>query len=119
MLDTLPGPLLLDVAILVTAFCWGMGFYIADRQVRVFAPLAIGCFVCLTGYSVQSLGAPIWLVAAAPIPLDFLLLWYVLRRPRAMVVAYISTWAIYVVVHVAFSALLGYDSLIPAWKLHA
>jgi hypothetical protein len=119
MLNALPGPILLDMAILLTGFCWGMGFYVADRRVRIFAPLAIGCFVCLTGYTAQSLGAPLWLVVAAPIPLDFLLLWYVLRRPRAMIVAYVSIWAIYLVVHVAFSALLRYDSLIPSWKLHS
>ena len=119
MLKPLPGPILLDFAILLTSFCWGMGFYIADRRLRIFAPLAIGGFVCLTGYSAESLGAPIWLVVAAPIPLDFVLLWYVMRRPRPMLIAYASTWAIYLVVHVAISALFRYDFLIPAWKLHS
>ena len=118
MLGTLPTPILLDIAILFTALSWGLGFFIADRKVYLFASLAIGCFVCLFGYSVESLGAPPWAVVAAPVPLDVLLLWYVLRKPRKMVVAYISTWAIYIVLHILLSSLLRYDSLIPAWRLH-
>ena len=70
--------------------------YLVEKKVHVFASFAIGCFVCLLGYSVQSLGAPIWLVVAAPIPLDFLLLWYVLREWRRMLLAYVSIWAIYI-----------------------
>ena len=118
MLGTLPAPILLDIAILLTALCWGLGFFIADRKVYLFASLAIGCFVCLFGYSVESVGAPPWAVVAAPVPLDILLLWYVLRKPRKMAIAYVSTWAIYVVLHILLSSLLRYDSLIPAWRLH-
>src|SRR5580693_1338689 len=112
MLGTLPTPILLDIAIFFTALCWGLGFFIADRKIYLFASLAIGCFVCLFGYSVESLGAPPWAVVAAPIPLDFLLLWYVLRKLRKMLIAY-------VVFHVLLSSLLHYDSLIPAWRLHS
>ncbi|MGA8028194.1 MAG: hypothetical protein WB992_13715 [Bryobacteraceae bacterium] len=111
--------MLLDIAILFTAFCWGFGFFIADRKVRLFSSLAIGCFVCLFGYSVASIGAPLWAVVAAPVPLDILLLWYVLRTPRKMAIAYISTWAIYIVLHILLSSLLRYDSLVPAWRLHS
>lgn len=118
MLGTLPAPILLDIAILFTALSWGLGFFIADRKVYVFASLAIGCFVCLFGYSVASVGAPPWAVVAAPVPLDILLLWYVLRKPRKMAVAYLSTWAIYMVFHILLSSMLHYDSLIPAWRLH-
>ena len=118
MLGTLPAPILLDIAILLTAFCWGLGFFIADRKVYLFPSLAIGCFVCLFGYSVESVGAPPWAVVAAPMPLDILLLWYVLRKPRKMAISYVSTWAIYIVLHILVSSLLRYDSLIPAWKLH-
>jgi hypothetical protein len=95
-----------------------MGFFVAERKVYLFASLAIGCFVCLFGYSVESLGAPAWAVVAAPVPLDILLLWYVLRKPRKMAVAYVSTWALYIVLHILLSAVLRYDSLIPAWRLH-
>ncbi len=84
MLGTLPTPILLDIAILLTALCWSLGFFIADRKIHLFASLAIGCFVCLFGYSVESLGAPTWAVVAAPVPLDILLLWYILRKPREM-----------------------------------
>src|ERR1700738_3285298 len=118
MLNGLPAPILLDIAIVFTALSWGLGLYLVDKRVYFFVSLAIGCFVCLLGYSVESLGAPIWAVVAAPIPLDLLLLWYVLRKPRKMAVAYLLIWAIYVVIHVLLSALLHYDSLIPAWKLH-
>ena len=97
MLGTLPAPVLLDIAILFTALSWGLGFFIADRKVYLFASLAIGCFVCLFGYSVASVGAPPWAVVAAPVPLDILLLWYVMRKPRKMAVPYLSTWAIYIV----------------------
>jgi hypothetical protein len=119
MLGTLPTPILLDIAILFTALSWGLGFFIADRKVYLFASLAIGCFVCLFGYSVESVGAPPWAVVAAPVPLDILLLWYVLRKPRKMAIAYVSTWAIYIVLHILLSLLLRYDSLIPAWRLHS
>jgi hypothetical protein len=119
MLNSLPTPILLDIAILFTALSWGLGAYLVDKKVYVFASLAIGCFVCLFGYSVESLGAPAWAVVAAPIPLDFLLLWYVLRKLRKMLLAYIAIWAIYIVFHVLLSSLLHYDSLIPAWRLHS
>ncbi len=119
MLHGLPQPILLDIAILFTALAWGLGFYLADRRVYIFASLAIGCFVCLLGYSVESLGAPAWAVVAAPLPLDVLLLWYVLRNPRKMLVAYVAGWAIYIVFHTILSSMFQYDSLIPAWKLHS
>jgi hypothetical protein len=118
VINTLPGPILLDIAILFTALAWGLGIYAVDKKVHVFASLAIGCFVCLFGYSVESLGAPIWAVVAAPIPLDFLLLWYVLRKLRMMLLAYVAIWAIYTVFHVLLSKFMHYDSLIPSWRLH-
>jgi hypothetical protein len=119
VLNQLPAAILLDVAIFFTALAWGLGFYLIDRRVYIFAPLAIGCFVCLFGYSVESLGAPVWAVVAAPVPLDILFLWYVLRKPRKMALAYVSIWAIYIVFHIFLSATLHYDSLIPAWRLHS
>lgn len=119
MLTALPAPILLDIAIFFTALSWGLGFYLVDKRVYVFNSLAIGCFVCLLGYSIQSLGAPIWAVVAGPIPLDLLLLWYVLRKPRKMFIAYVEIWAIYIVIHIMLSGLLHYDSLIPAWRLHS
>jgi hypothetical protein len=118
VLNSLPAPVLLDVAILSTALAWGLGFYLVDKRVYVFASLAIGCFVCLIGYSVASLGAPPWAVVAADIPLDILLLWYVLRNGRKMLIAYPIIWAIYIVIHILISSTLHYDSLIPGWKLH-
>lgn len=119
MLNTLPAVILLDIAIFFTALSWGLGAYLVDKRVHVFASLAIGCFVCLFGYSVESLGAPPWAVVAAPIPLDFVLLWYVLRKVQKMLVAYVAIWSIYIAFHVLLSKFLHYDSLIPAWKLHS
>jgi hypothetical protein len=119
MLSTLPTPILLDIAIIFTALSWGLGMYLVDKKVHLFASLAIGCFVCLFGYSVESLGAPPWAVVAAPIPLDILLLWYVLRNLRKMFLAYPVIWAIYIVFHVVLSAIFRFDSLIPAWRLHS
>ncbi|HYL14745.1 MAG TPA: hypothetical protein VEV41_17010 [Terriglobales bacterium] len=119
VLGGLPTPILLDTAIVVTALCWGVGFYIADKRVYIFASLAVGCFVCLFGYSIESLGAPAWAVVAGPVPLDLLLLWYVLRKPQEMLVAYLVTWAIYVLIHMPLGAFLRYDSLTPAWRLHS
>ena len=86
MLNSLSAPILLDIAIFFTALSWGLG-YLVDRRVYLFASLAVGCFVCLFGYSVESLDAPPWAVVAAPIPLDFLLLWYALRKLRKMLLA--------------------------------
>ncbi len=51
MLNTLPAPILLDIAIFFTALSWGLGLYLVDKKVYVFASLAVGCFVCLFGYS--------------------------------------------------------------------
>jgi hypothetical protein len=119
MLNSLPAPILLDIAILFTALAWGLGLYLVDKRVRLFTSLAIGCFVCLFGYSVASLGAPVWAVVAAPVPLDVLLLWYVLRKPRRIALAYVLIWAIYLVFHMLLSSLLRYDSLVPAWRLHS
>ena len=65
MLNALPAPILLDIAIIFTALSWGLGLYLFDKRVYIFASLAAGCFVCLFGYSVESLGAPPWAVVAA------------------------------------------------------
>jgi len=59
MLNALPAPILLDIAIIFTALSWGIGFYLVDKRVYIFPSLAVGCFVCLFGYSVASLGAPL------------------------------------------------------------
>ena len=119
MLNTLPAPILLDIAIIFTALSWGLGLYLVDKRAHIFASLAVGCFVCLFGYSVESLGAPPWAVVAAPVPLDLLLFWYVLRKPRKMAGAYVLIWAIYIMIHILLSSLLHYDSLVPAWRLHS
>ena len=119
MLGSLPAPILLDIAILFTALSWGLGLYIVDRRVYIFASLAVGCFVCLLGYSIEGLGAPGWAVVAGTAPLDVLLLWYVLRKPRKMLMAYVTVWAVYIVFHILLSTFLHYDSLIPPWKLHS
>jgi hypothetical protein len=50
MLRNLPLPILLDIAIFFTALAWGLGIYLIGKRVLIFAPLAIGCFVCLLGY---------------------------------------------------------------------
>ena len=42
MLGSLPTTILLDIAILFTALCWGLGFFIADRKVYLFASSAHG-----------------------------------------------------------------------------
>jgi hypothetical protein len=81
MLNALPAPFLLDIAIIFTALSWGLGLYLVEKRVYIFASLAVGCFVCLFGYSVESLGAPLWAVVAAPVPLDLLLLWVCLKKP--------------------------------------
>src|ERR1017187_3863532 len=47
MLNALPSPVPLDIAILFTALAWCFGFYLVDKRVYLFASLAIGCFVCL------------------------------------------------------------------------
>lgn len=119
MINSLPAPILLDIAIFFTALAWGLGLYLVEKRVYTFASLAIGCFVCLLGYSVASVGAPVWLVVAAPIPVDFILLWYVLRKPRKMLFAYPVIWLIYIAFHILLSKFVGYDSLIPGWKLHS
>lgn len=49
MLNSLPPPILLDIAIFFTAPAWALGFFLVDGKVYIFAPLAIGCFVCLLG----------------------------------------------------------------------
>ncbi len=76
MLGTLPTPILLDIAILFTALCWGLGFFIADSgRVHLFSshwPLGV-LSACLVT-AVESVGAPPWAVVAAPVPLDILLL---------------------------------------------
>jgi hypothetical protein len=119
MLNYLPAPILLDVAIFFTSLAWGLGFYLVDRRVYLVASLATGCFVCLIGYSVASLGGPAWAIVTAPLPVDIVMLWYVLRTPRKMLMAYAAIWAIYIVLHIGLSAFLRYDSLIPAWRLHS
>lgn len=56
MLNALPAPILLDIAIIFTALSWGLGLYLVDKRVYFFASLAIGCFVCLLGVQRRELG---------------------------------------------------------------
>ena len=35
--EYLPAPVLLDIAIFVTALSWGIGFYVVDRKAHVFS----------------------------------------------------------------------------------
>jgi uncharacterized protein (DUF983 family) len=119
LLNSLPPAILLDISIFFTALAWAIGFYIVDKRPYIFASLAIGCFVCLFGYSVFSLNAPVWAVVPSLLPLDIFLSWYVLKKPRKIAIAYVSTWVFYTVFHVALSGLLRFDLLIPGWKLHA
>jgi hypothetical protein len=41
MLNTLPAPILLDIAIFFTALAWGLGAYLVDKKVYIFASLAM------------------------------------------------------------------------------
>jgi len=118
-MNTLPGVLQLDFAILFTAIAWGLGFFLASRRVYLFQTVAIGCIVCLAGYTVASLNAPAWLVVPSLIPLDILLAWYVLRKPGKIATAYAASWVFYAAFHVALSFWFRCDWLIPSWKLHA
>ena len=119
MLSHLPAIILFEIAILFTSLAWGLGFYLVDRKVHLVLSLATGCFVCLIGYSAVALNAPVWGVIAAPLPVDFAMLWYVMRTPRKMALAYPAIWAIYIVMHIGLSSTVHYDSLIPAWHLHS
>jgi len=118
MFNQLPAIVQFDIAIIFTSLAWGLGFYIVDRKADVVLSLATGCFVCLIGYTAGSLQAPPWLVIAAPLPVDFAMLWYVMRTPRRMLMAYPLIWAIYIVFHILLSVSLHYDYLIPPWRLH-
>ncbi len=118
MLSRLPAIIQLEVAILFTSLAWGLGFYLVSRRVYLVNSLATGCFVCLIGYTAVGLGAPVWGVIAAPLPVDFAMLWYVMRTPRRMAMAYPAIWAIYVLLHIGLSATIRYDDLLPAWHLH-
>jgi hypothetical protein len=90
------------------------------RQTGVHLCFARGWLFCVpVRVQCREPGCAPWAVVAAPVPLDLLLLWCVLRKPRKMAVAYVSIWAIYIVIHTLLSALLRYDSLIPAWRLHS
>jgi hypothetical protein len=119
MPNPLPPIILLDIAIFFTALSWGIGLSIVGKKLYLITPFAIGCLVCLTGYSVQSLGAPGWAVMLAPVVLDIVFLWYIFRQPRKMATAYIFIWVIYTLFHILLSVLFHYDSLIPVWKLHS
>lgn len=119
MFNSLPAPVLLDIAILFTGLAWALGFLVVDKRPHLFLAIAGSSLLCLIGYSAASLGAPAWVVVAAPLPVDFFLLWYVLRTPRKMAIAYPLIWVFYVLIHIGLSSLLHYDSLIPAWRLHA
>jgi hypothetical protein len=119
MPESLPPIILLDLAIFFTALSWCIGLGFVAKKLYGLTSLAIGCFVCLLGYSVQSLGVPGWAVISAPVVLDIFILWYILKEPRKMVLAYILIWLTYTIFHILLSAIFHFDSLIPVWKLHS
>ncbi len=106
------------IAILLTSFSYFFGSRFITNGIAIWQALIIGTSVVSLGAITEALRAPIWLIVLMPFPVGMLLLFLFLNKPLYIwMFAYLTTLALYTVIHMIASKFFHFHSLIPAWKL--
>ncbi|WP_080847713.1 hypothetical protein [Cytobacillus gottheilii] len=106
------------LAIFLTASSYFIGSLLLNNGITIIAAIIIGASVVSLGSITEALGAPIWLIVLVPFPVGMTLLFLFLREPiHVWLITYMTTLALYTVIHVVMSYFFKFHSLIPAWKL--
>lgn len=106
------------LATLLTALSYFLGSLLIRNGIAVWQALIIGVSVVSLGAITEAFGAPIWLIVLIPFPVGMFLLYLFLNKPLdTWFLAYLTTLALYSVIHVVMSYFFHFHSLIPAWRL--
>lgn len=106
------------LATLLTAFPYFLGSLLIRNGISVWQALMIGISVVSLGAITEAFGAPRWLIVLIPFPVGMFLLYLFLNKPLGTwFLTYITTLALYSVIHVVMSYFFQFHSLIPAWQL--
>ena len=106
------------LAILLTALSYFFGSLLLRNGIAVWQALIIGASVVSLGAITETLGAPIWLIVLIPFPVGMILLYLFLNGSlQIWFLTYLTTLALYSIIHVTMSYFFHFHSLIPAWKL--
>ncbi|QVY62693.1 hypothetical protein [Cytobacillus gottheilii] len=106
------------LAIFLTASSYFIGSILLKNSITILAAIIIGASVVSLGSITEKLGAPIWLIVLVPFPVGMTLLYLFLKEPfHIWLITYMTTLALYTVIHVIMSYFFKFNSLIPAWKL--
>lgn len=108
----------LVTAIFLTSLAYYLGDLFLTNGLLAWQPLVIGASVVILGAIVEKLHSPMWLIILTPFPVGMILLFLFLNENLShWFITYALTLVVYVILHVAASALFRFHSLIPAWKL--
>lgn len=105
-------------AILLTTLSYLLGTLLIGNGITTWAALIIGASVVSLGAITEAFGAPVWLIVLIPFPVGMFLLYLFLNKPlNTWFLTYLTTLALYSVIHVIMSYFFQFHSLIPAWRL--
>jgi hypothetical protein len=106
------------LAVSLTSLSYFFGSILTKNAISVLAAFIIGTSVVSLGSITEALGAPIWLIVLIPFPVGMFLLYLFMKKPLPIwFLTYITTLALYSVIHIIMSYFFNFHSLIPAWKL--
>src|SRR5690625_5133187 len=106
------------IAILLTSLSYFFGSRLITNGITTWQALIIGISVVSLGAITEAFRAPIWLIVFMPFPVGMLLLFLFLNKPlHIWLFTYLTTLALYTVIHMIVSHFFHFHSLIPAWKL--
>lgn len=106
------------IAVLLTGLSYFFGSRLITNGIAIWQALIIGISVVSLGAITEALKAPIWLIVLMPFPVGMLLLFLFLDKPlHIWLFTYLTTLALYTVIHIVASKFFHFHSLIPAWKL--
>ncbi|NMH69353.1 hypothetical protein HF072_11260 [Bacillus sp. RO3] len=100
----------------------GISYFVASlllgNELTLGQAIFIGISVVSLGALTEALGGPMWLIVLIPFPVGMGLLFSFLSVSVPLwFLTYITTLAIYTVIHIPMSYFFQFHSLIPAWKL--
>ncbi|MCM3439511.1 hypothetical protein AB3Z07_12185 [Metabacillus halosaccharovorans] len=106
------------LAIILTAISYDLGSLLISDGIAFWQAILIGFSVVSLGAITEAVGAPIWLIVLVPFPIGMILLFFFLGDSVGQwFLTYLTTLAIYTVIHMVMSYFFYFHSLIPAWKL--
>jgi hypothetical protein len=106
------------LAISLNGFSYYIASFFLTNELAFWQAILIGFSVVTLGALSEAAGSPMWLIVLVPFPVGMLLLYSFLNVSVPLwFLTYMTTLAIYTVIHIPMSYFFQFHSLIPAWKL--